>query len=409
MSWRYDVVGFLSGDFGLSVAARNTVRALGASGRAVNVVAVEPKVLRGPAARTPGGATGPGSRSLNLFQVNPIEIALFSRQWRRALDPNAPNVCVPFWELPLVPLAWEPVLRAMDAVFAPTRFVAEACGAAVPPDRVLHYPQAVFLPGVVRPDRPAWGFPPESVIFVLSFDLGSDIERKNPWMAIDAFQKAFPAEQDVQLIVKLRPWAGVRAHRVQVEALQARVAGDRRIRVLDAALSYDKLLELYASCDVLLSLHRSEGLGLHLMEAMSLGRVVVATDWSGNTDFMTAENSVPVGYRLVPVAPTHAHYRAEVGRMGQRWAEPSLDEAVAALKVLRARPERRAELGAAAARDMERRRLDMLSGSPFDLLEAKLSAGRPVSPGLQGAIRIARLRGWWRELRSFSQALIQRS
>jgi glycosyltransferase involved in cell wall biosynthesis len=408
MSWEYDVVGFLRGDFGLSVAARNTVRALAASGRTVNLVPVEPKVLKGPAAGISAEGRNPGSRRLNLFQVNPVEIALFSRQWRGAVEPGAPNVCVPFWELPLVPRAWEPVLQAMDLVFAPTRFVEEACRTAVPAGRVLHYPQAVFLPDGIRPDREAWGFPLGVTVFVLSFDLGSDIERKNPWMAIEAFRRAFPTEPNVRLALKTRPWAGVRAHAAQVEALRARVGEDRRIRIVDKALPYKEVLGLYASCDVLLSLHRSEGLGLHLMEAMSLGKVVVATNWSGNTDFMTRGNSIPVGYRLIPAAPAHANYRAEVGRAGQSWAEPNLEEAVAALRGLRARPEHRAALGEAAARDMEERRLEMLSGRAFDLLESRIAARSPLPSRLRKALRTARLRGWWREVKSLLLAVARR-
>ena len=406
MAWEYDVIGFLGSDFGLSVAARNTVRALSASRRTVNVVPVEPKILRGPGTAAPGERAALGSDSVSLFVVNPIEIALFSRQWRGAVHPGARNVCVPFWELPLVPEAWVPVLQAMDVVLAPTRFVEEACRVAIPAERVVHYPQAVFLPEGVRPDREAWGFPPGVTVFVLSFDLGSDIERKNPWMAIDAFRRAFPVEPGVRLVLKVRPWAGVREHAIQVEVLRARVGEDRRIRVVDKALGYEEVLGLYASGDVLLSLHRSEGLGLHLMEAMSLGKVVVATGWSGNADFMAVENSVPVGYRQVPAAPIHVNYLAERGREGQTWAEPSLAEAVTALRTLHASPGLRASLGEAAARDMEKRRLEMLSGRAFDLLESRLAARAASRPRLEGALGAARLSGWWREARSLLRTLV---
>ena len=134
----------------------------------------------------------------------------------------------------------------------------------------------------------------------MSFDIGSDIERKNPWAALDAFQLAFPDERDVRLIVKTKPWPHMRSYRAQAERLAARMAQDDRMRLIDESLDYADVLRLYASCDVMLSLHRSEGLGLHLMEAMSLGTVVVATGWSGNCDFMTAENSIAIPYRLVP-------------------------------------------------------------------------------------------------------------
>ncbi len=407
MARRYDVVGFLGEDFGLSVAARNTIRALTASGRCVKAVPVEPKIWKGPAPESLTEAPSANGGAVNLFHLNPVEIALFSRQWRGAVDPRTANVCVPFWELPLVPQAWVPMLAVMDMVLAPTRFVQTACASAIAADSVLHYPQAVFLPGEIRPAREAWGLARDVTVFLVTFDLGSDIERKNPWAAIDAFRQAFPSDPDVRLVIKARA-RGLREHREQLAALAARAGSDRRMVFVDAALSYREVLELYASCDVMLSLHRSEGLGLHLMEAMTLGKVVVATNWSGNQDYMTPQNSVLIGHRLVPVDPSHAHYRDEVGRPGQLWAEPSLEDAVSALRILRAQADRRAALGSNAASDMDRRRGDMLAGGAFDALEAAL-AGTPSAGALRGAvIRRTRRRGIWREVRAGCRGLANR-
>jgi glycosyltransferase involved in cell wall biosynthesis len=399
MRWRYDVVGFLGGDFGLAVAARNTIRALEATGRLEKKVGVEaPAGLGGrlKVVATAGGSIAEGSRGrgqsaesrqVSLFQMNPIEIAWYTAQWRRAVDPEARNVCVPFWELPLVPESWEPMLGAMDAVLAPTRYVQAACAAVIPGDRVLHYPQAVFLPGGVEPDRAAWGVEEARTVFVVSFDPGSDIERKNPWAALEAFRNAFPLDPDVALIVKSKPWSNVPQFVAQSEELRARVGSDRRVKIVDRSLGYAEVLSLYASCDVMLSLHRSEGLGLHLMEAMSLGKVVVATNWSGNTDFMTSEDSVPVGYRLVAVKTGHGIYRSEVGRPGQDWAEADLREAAEAMRALHESPGRRAGLGSAAAAAMERRRAAMLSGKAFDVLEEQLANAPGRTDRLSDAMR----------------------
>jgi glycosyltransferase involved in cell wall biosynthesis len=417
MSWRYDVVGFLGGDFGLAVAARNTIRALEATGRMGEAVEVQvntlslidrllsrlrpkaqPKVTGGRDVQRPEG------RRANLFQMNPMEIAWYASQWQPVLDPSAKDVCVPFWELPLLPRNWGPMLNAMDAVMAPTRFVQAACAAAVPADRVLHYPQAVFLPGDVRPARDAWGVGGRKTVFVVSFDLGSDIDRKNPWAALEAFQKAFPMDPDVALVIKTKPWASVREYVAQAEMLRARVGADRRIQIIDRVLGYAEVLSLYASCDVMISLHRSEGLGLHLMEAMSLGKVVVATNWSGNTDFMSGANSVPVGYRLVPLRTRHTHYQSEVGRRGQEWAEADVGQAVLAMRALRDDASLRHQLGARAKDDMEARRAALLRGDAFAALEARLYAAHPRSAGLDGVIRRARVQALGRELRGAARS-----
>jgi glycosyltransferase involved in cell wall biosynthesis len=151
---------------------------------------------------------------------------------------------------------------------------------------------------------------------------------------------------------------------------------------------------------VMVSLHRSEGLGLHLMEAMSLRKVVVATGWSGNMDFMTDRDSVPVGYRMVPVSTRHSHYLSEVGRPGQEWAEADVGEAARALRMLHEHPERRQSLGEAAERSMTDKRREMLSGKAFERMEAIL-ARAPTSPSrLDAALRATRRRVLWQILRA---------
>lgn len=382
----YDLIGFLGSDLGLAVAARNSLRVLETTGRLGETIAAElpspANVLkrlvsgfrRGARAtsRRPGNGTAMAPGRVNLFHMNPPEVALFVPDWRGAANPDVRNVCVPFWELPVLPKSWEPVLCAMDVVMAPSRFVQSACAKAVAARRVVHYPQAAFLPEGIRAARDAWGLAPDRTVFALAFDFRSDIDRKNPWAAIEAFQAAFPGNEGVSLVVKTTGWDDP-VFSGRAEELQTRIGSDRRIRVVNRTLAYADVLSLYASCDVLLSLHRSEGLGLHLMEAMSLGKVVVATNWSGNTDFMTEENSIPIGYQLVPLRTMHPTYGREMGRAGQVWAEADLHEAVRVLRRLHAERELRAAIGLAAERDMKARRQDVLSGSGFGALEAALA------------------------------------
>jgi glycosyltransferase involved in cell wall biosynthesis len=404
MPWRYDVVGFLGGDFGLATAARNTLLALRASGRSAVEVPVE---HQGPSSIQRARRTVPqarGERRISLFHMNPMDVAGLEKQWRRALELEAPAVCVPFWEMPHVPRAWEPMLEAMQAVLAPSRFVQEACARAVSSDRVVHYPQGVFLPSGVTPHRERWNLGPRSTVFAISFDTGSDIERKNPWAGIEAFRRAFPVQGDVQLVVKMKPWPGVPEYQALAAQLKARVAGDGRVVVVEEDLRYEDVLQLYASCDVMVSLHRSEGLGLHLMEAMSLGRVAVATNWSGNTDFMDPGNSVPINFRLVPVAPRHPHYASEVGRPGQVWADPDVDAAAEALRALHANPDRRSALGSKAAAAMETRRQDMLSGRAFARLEERIGTESGHPGRFAAALRRTRRARRWVTLRSLVRA-----
>jgi len=279
------------------------------------------------------------------------------------------NACVPFWELPRLPANWIEPLSALDAVFAPTHYVESAIRADVPGVRTIHYPQTVHVPGDIRGDRAAFGLPADALVFVTSFDMRSDIERKNPWAAIESFRRAFPDRADVRLVIKVNnadTIAGLERHVARLRE----VAADPRIVVIDRPMAYREVLSLYATSDALISLHRAEGLGLSLLEAMALGKPVVATMWSGNTDFMTAENSVPVGFDEVEVVSSTqpAYGRGASGR--QFWADARIDEAAAALAGLADSAELRARIGARAAADIA-------------ALTARYDSGDPLVPALE--------------------------
>ena len=350
----FRVVGYVSSAFGLGIAAANTVGVVQRAGLPVSVVDVDPG----------GGRQGrdsalsalerelPARGAVNVFHLNPPQILEFQAQWVDAISlRGGVNACVPFWELPHLPESWVPVLNGMDVVLAPTRFIAEACERALTRP-VVHYPQAVSVPDDVVSDRARWGIPPGATAYLISYDAESDTARKNPLAALSAFEQAFTDADDALLVVKLNQSELSQTQRDEVDALRTRLARLPNVRFIEGNLPYRDVLSLYASCDVLVSLHRAEGLGLHLMEAMSLGRVVVATGWSGNMDFMTAENSLIVPYRLVPVTSTNAAYAPEVGRGGQLWAEADIAEAARLMRVAFEQPDLRERMGGQAAGDM---------------------------------------------------------
>lgn len=351
-----NLFGYLTSNLGLGVAARNTAHMLLGCGVPVKLIDVNPG----------GGMQGKDSTfseaieasdhlepyRVNLFHINPDQVLyqLNPLSGRVALDGRA-NACVPFWELPRLPKAWIEPLGALDAVFAPTRYVETSILAELPDANVIHYPQTVHLPAGVQADRSAFGLPQQAFVVVTSFDMRSDIERKNPWAAIEAFRLAFPEHEDVRLVIKVNnvdTIAGLERHVTRLRE----VAADPRVMVIDRPMPYREVLALYASADALISLHRAEGLGLSLLEAMALGKPVVATMWSGNTDFMTEENSVPISFETVAVnASTQPAYMR--GIAGQQfWAEPRVNEAAASLRSLADDRDLRARIGQAAARDI---------------------------------------------------------
>lgn len=370
----FNFFGHLTANLGLGMAARNTLEVLQSRGVPVALSDVDPGNGRGGTVLTHcasgADAGNQGLHSVNLFHLNPPEI--FYQLWRNQsiARRNRLNVCVLFWELEELPEEkWADVLATMDLVLAPTAYIADAVRRALPDTPCLPLPQSVHLPVGIRPDRKRWGLPANATVFVASFDIASDVARKNPLGAVAAFQGAFPGRSDVRLVLKTQPNADEHLLRVQSPVVAAALQ-DPRIVLVQEALPYDEVLSLYASADAYVSLHRSEGLGLGPMEAMALGVPVVATAYSGPMDFLTHENSILVGFDHVPVQSDNPAYAVMNGRTD--WAEPRLNEAVEALRQLAGDPHLRKTLGLAAKEDMQRRQTRALAGETFSLLERRL-------------------------------------
>lgn len=340
------VSGFLGEVRGVGKAAELTAAALEQANFAVQRDPLRPAVkrlLQPTAAVLPAG---PGGVWLIHANAPETEIALMTH------DPAdwAGRYRIGYWawETPEAPAAWARAARWLHEVWVPSRFVAEAMGAAFDrigePEgrsklRVMPHPVAAPAEARARPER--FGLKPGAAHALVMFDGRSAFARKNPWGAVEAWTRAFPAPGAARLLIKAvalgaDPRAAARLRRLVAER------GD--ILLLEAELSDGELWDLIASVDLVLSTHRAEGFGLVPAEAMALGKPVIATGWSAVTDFLDAEVGVPLPYRLTPVKDPTGAYR------GQVWADPDLDAAAAALRELAASPERRAALGAAARR-----------------------------------------------------------
>jgi len=348
----FNVVGYITGNLGLGVAARNTISRLVAAGESVSVVDINPGHRHSGNDTTHACLPRPtfeSAYSTNLFHLNPPEALGHRLAWQPLLSVKTSlNVCVPFWELPLLPPSWVEALRCMDYVLAPTRFIEAACLRALPSHSVIYYPQSVHLPEAIVADRRRWSIPADVVSFLVTFDINSDVARKNPWASIEAFSLAFPADVSVCLVVRVNGQPETPITMQQMVALEAAAAADPRIRLVRGPLAYRDVLSLYASCDVLVSLHRAEGLGLHLMEAMSLGKPIVTTGWSGNVDFMDEDSACLVPAHFVPVEATQESYSPRIIGPGQYWAEPNVAVAAEYLRQLADDSEYRLRIGSRA-------------------------------------------------------------
>jgi glycosyltransferase involved in cell wall biosynthesis len=242
------------------------------------------------------------------------------------------------WELPEAPAEWKVGLKFVHHILVPSAFTARAVRSLQPrqPIDVLLHPVAL---GAAPEPPPLPRDKPFTALLV--FNVASSFQRKNPIAALAAFQAAFGDDPTTQLIIKLQNSA---SYPDGVERLRRAAQGHANIRIDDRNLSHEDMAHLYADCDVVMSLHRSEGFGLVIAEGMLAGRPVIATDWSGNTDFLSAENGMPIGCTLVPAIDPQGEYH----HPSMCWAEPDVAEAAAALRRLRDDAGLRHRLGRAA-------------------------------------------------------------
>jgi glycosyltransferase involved in cell wall biosynthesis len=251
------------------------------------------------------------------------------------------------WDVPRIPESWRPSLRYLHEVWVPSELARTAVSSAT--DLPIHIVPHPLSPPVVTPNmRARLGLPPDALIVLTAFHMGSAFTRKNPLAAIDAFRRAFGDTPDRLLVIKVIDHG---ASPIARAALERAVAGASNVRLLNIMLPPADMAGLMDAVDIVLSLHRSEGFGLVPAEAMQLGKPVVATGWSGNMDFMTAENSAPVSYDMVPVQdPYDGAFLAD----GQLWADAHVDDAANWLRRLAAEPELRRRLGDTARADIAR-------------------------------------------------------
>jgi glycosyltransferase involved in cell wall biosynthesis len=254
-----------------------------------------------------------------------------------------------FWEMSQLSEAGVRGLDLVDEVWVATDFVRDAFErAAKVPVRRVPLPIAEPIPS----DRPRASFEPLSdagdrTVLGVTFDHFSVLERKNPLAAIDAFTQAFGDNEGPLLVVKtlnadLHPEAHAR--------LLERAAGRHDVRVWDAHLSRADQFAFLSNLDVLVSLHRGEGFGAHLAEAMWFGVPCIATRYSGNLDFMDDTCARLVEYSMIDVTDGGTIYPN-----GTQWADPDLDDAAAALRELVDDDERRRSLGNSARAKMASR------------------------------------------------------
>lgn len=343
-SYGLNVVGYLRDETGVGEAARAVLQALHRQGFPVAYTDVRSYTARKNDTSVLHLPTG-HPYDFNLFHVNADQVPVVYNQLGPEFFAGKYNVGFWFWELARFPEQWLDRFNYFNEIWVGTSF-AQTTLAHVSPIPVIN----VRMPIEKYPDpaitRQSLGLPEDRFLFLFVFDMLSIIERKNPFGLIEAYRRAFePCFKDTTLVIKVTKLDEFPQYQKPLREAIASVSGI----LLGGYLDRRDLDGLFNVCDAYVSLHRSEGFGLTMAEAMCLGKPVIATAYSANMDFMTVANSYPVEYRLVELERDYGPYRK-----GEVWADPDIDHAAALMRRVFENRDEAAQKGARAAADMRR-------------------------------------------------------
>ncbi|MDQ3647745.1 MAG: glycosyltransferase, partial [Actinomycetota bacterium] len=317
-----NLAGYLDSMLGIGQVARQVRSALESVGVAVapfTIVADSaPRIAGGRPERSPAPL-----HPVNLVCVNPDGLEGAHDALGEDFFASRHTIGLWWWEVDAFPDAFWRSFDLVDEVWVGSHHVADSL-AAVSPVPVVRMPVPVEAEPSSGAGREELGLPCGGPLFLFAFDHGAGFQRKNPLGAIEAFARAFGPDEGPQLVVKCIGAEG--RPQAQRRLLEAAGAHDH-VHVLERPLAASDMAALTDGCDAYLSLHRSEGFGLTIAEAMLRARPVVATAYSGPRDWLSERNCFEVDWHRVAIGAGNDPYPA-----AGTWAEPDLDHAAQQLR-----------------------------------------------------------------------------
>ena len=246
--------------------------------------------------------------SLNFLDIEPL---------RSILDPARYNICIVYWELASILPEWFNIIHRFDEIWCASSFMARAFGViSANPVRTIR-PALNFKNSSGGRDRQSFGLPRNTYIFFFTADSGSVLGRKNPGALVDAYINEFDPEDGACCLIKLHygtteDWELMRI--VEISKNRPDVI------FMDQILNSADMNALFHNIDCYVSPHRSEGLGLTVLEAMAAEKPVIATPYGGVADFVTEDTAFLLDYRLTEVGSKNFPYPPEY-----IWADPTIE------------------------------------------------------------------------------------
>ncbi|NMA49017.1 MAG: glycosyltransferase [Tissierellia bacterium] len=319
-----NIIGYMSASIGIGETARSIEKALLIAEIPTDSIDYE-DYLKNKNARKK--YLNSFKHNINLFNINHIEVMkamnlIGLQKWQGKY-----NIGYWWWELEEFPEEFLDCFLAFDEIWVGSEFVKNSISKKAPVP-VIKIPQSVYLPDIdKRITHKSFNLPENAFLFLNMFDFNSSGARKNPVASIEAFRKAFkPDDLSVGLVIKIKESP---THIKEIKSLKKEIEKNKNIYLIDSTLNRESINSLLNIVDAVISLHRSEGFGLVLAEAMYFGKPAIATNWSGNTEYMNYENSCPVDYNLIKIEKSNGYFKA-----GQYWADPDIECAAQYMKRL---------------------------------------------------------------------------
>ncbi len=330
--------GFLHSPTGIGVAGQGTLLGLAAANIPFETLDIRPESVSPNVTKS--------RFPINLLHVNPdiiMRIRSGAAPYQHYSGFLGRNTSIAFWAWEIensLPENFRQVAPLFREIWVPSEFTKRSLSSLSTPVHVV--PHVVEPPSALR-DRTFFGISNDATVFLYMFDGHSNFERKNPLGLIRAYLLAFPvASAATTLLLKVKNLTPDES-----SLLSSARMGRADIRILEQDMSSQELHSLISSSDCYVSLHRSEGFGLTMAEAMYHGKPVIATGYSGNLDFMTLGNSLLLPYTLTELKQNSGYYQA-----GSRWAEPSVEQAAQRMLQVAHAPQWASAIGERAARSI---------------------------------------------------------
>jgi glycosyltransferase involved in cell wall biosynthesis len=339
-----NVAGYITSEAGIGESVRSSIRSLDAAGilytlnNLDKIAGSNTEVINMPFSRD-------NPFNINLIHVNAMDVPAFITTKGKSYFEGRYNIGYWHWELSKFPPEWMGSFQPFNEIWVPSSFGLGSVSsvASIP---VVKIPPALPQESAMEHcSRSEFDLAEDRFLFLFVFDFWSWPTRKNPLGVVNAFRQAFGKNDKVCLVIKC---AHAEAHAAQLEEIRKAAEGSS-IKVINAVLTRSKLNALMNLSDCFLSLHRSEGFGLLIIEAMYLGKPVIATGYSGNMDFMNVNNSFPVKYKLIPVGEKEYPPFKD----GYVWADPDVSHAAELMRFVYENREYAAKIGEQASKDIK--------------------------------------------------------